>query len=145
MYRIRVRPLYIPPLRERQGDIEALSWHFIDQFNGQFRQVEGIEEPAMQALMSYAWPGNVRELRNVIEGAFAFGEGPVLTLDELTPELRGEPPPPEPVSLQPTLADEERRRILAALAASGGHRAAAAEALGMSRTTLWRKIRELGL
>ncbi|TNE88189.1 MAG: AAA family ATPase [Deltaproteobacteria bacterium] len=145
MYRIRVRPLFIPPLRERRGDIEALTWHFVDTFNGRFRQVDGIEEAAMQALVSYRWPGNVRELRNVIEGAFAFGEGDVLTLDELTPELRGEPPPAEPVELEPTLADQERSRILSALAETGGKRAEAAEALGMSRTTLWRKIRELGL
>ncbi|MCO4743781.1 MAG: sigma 54-interacting transcriptional regulator [Proteobacteria bacterium] len=145
MYRIRVRPLYIPPLRDRTGDIEALTWHFIDLFNGENRRVGAIEESAMQALTTYRWPGNVRELRNVIEGAFAFGEGSVLTMDELTPELRGEEPPEDGVPLYETLEDRERATILAALTTAGGRRGEAAAALGMSRTTLWRKLRELGL
>lgn len=145
MYRIRVRPLYIPPLRQRRDDIAALTWHFVDHFNGELRQVSGIEEAALQALMTYAWPGNVRELRNVIEGAFAFGEGPVLTMDELTPELRGEAPPAEPEIIHETVHDRERAQILAALTVSGGRRGDAAASLGMSRTTLWRKLRELGI
>ena len=145
MYRIRVRPLFVPPLRDRKDDIEVLLWHFIDAFNEQgHRWVEGVEPLVWTALRSYNWPGNVRELRNVVEGAFAFGEGPVLTMDELTPELRGESPPSEP-PLQSPLEDRERARILGALEACGGHRGKAADRLGISRTTLWRRLRELGL
>lgn len=142
MYRIRVVPLFLPPLRERDGDIEALTWHFIGEFNvGGFRRVDVIDDDAMSALLRHRWPGNVRELRNVIEYAFAVGEGSRLGLDELTPELRGEGPP---VSLDRdmTVLDLERERIIDALRESRGRKSQAAELLAMSRSTLWRKLRE---
>jgi transcriptional regulator with PAS, ATPase and Fis domain len=142
MYRLRVVPIYLPPLRERQGDVEALTWHFLDEFNQRGeRVIEAVDAEAMEALTAYAWPGNVRELRNVIEYAFAVGEGPILGLADLTPELRGEPPPDETAATD----SSERRRIEQALRAAGGKRALAAERLGMSRSTLWRKLRELRL
>lgn len=142
MYRVRVVPLFLPRLADRQGDVEALAWHFIAQFNERgMRVIEGIDDVAMTAMLAYPWPGNVRELHNVIEYAFAIGEGPILTTDDLTPELRGEPPyEGEEVELTPR--DLERRRILDALERAQGRKAEAAEILGMSRTTLWRKLRE---
>jgi two-component system response regulator AtoC len=95
----------------------------------------------MVALRGYPWPGNVRELRNVIEHAFVVGEGEILELADLTPELRGEPPPPEhPGDI--ALQQSERQRLLSALEKHGGARAAAAAELDMSRSTLWRKLRE---
>ncbi|MEM6730999.1 MAG: sigma 54-interacting transcriptional regulator [Myxococcota bacterium] len=145
-YRIRVVPLYLPPLRDRAGDLEALTRHFILERNRQeFRRVESIDSAALDAMSAYPWPGNVRELRNVIEYAFAVGEGPTLSLQDLTPELRGEMPEEAP-SVEPTsLEDQERRRILSALQETGGKKAEAAEVLRMSRSTLWRKLREHGL
>jgi len=151
MYRVRVVPLFLPRLAEREGDVEALARHFVREFNGRdMRHVETIAPDAMEALLSYPWPGNVRELRNVIEYAFAVGEGPVLTTADLPPELRGEGPPESPTSWSEpetprTMDDLERERILAALRAAGGRKGDAAERLGMSRTTLWRRMRELGL
>ena len=142
MYRIRVVPLFLPPLRTRDGDIEALTWHFIRAFNqGGFRRVDTIEQDALVALLKHRWPGNVRELRNVVEYAFAVGEGSHLELDELTPELRGEGPPMG-LDRNLTVAEQERERIMDALRASRGRKAQAAEILGMSRSTLWRKLRE---
>ncbi|MEZ4466902.1 MAG: sigma 54-interacting transcriptional regulator [bacterium] len=91
MYRVRVVPLFIPPLRERVGDVAVLVDHFVASFNqshGHLRQVTAVRSLARAALMAYGWPGNVRELANVIEYAFVVGQGPVLTLDDLTPELR---------------------------------------------------------
>lgn len=146
MYRVRVVPLFLPRLSERAGDIEALTWHFIDQFNSvdperRLRQIEAIEDDAMGSLLHYDWPGNIRELRNVVEYAFAVGEGPTLTLDELTPELRGEPPPVG--HQQPMNAQElERSQLLTALREARGRKTRAAELLGISRSTLWRKLRE---
>ena len=139
MYRIRVVPIFLPRLAERDGDVEALAWHFIDQLNerGQ-RHIDAVARDAMEAMLSYPWPGNVRELHNVIEYAFAVGEGPVLGLGDLTPELRGEPPPGDPE----LVTDVERRRIQDALDRAGGRKGAAAELLGISRSTLWRKLRE---
>ena len=148
MYRIRVVPLYLPRLAERDNDIEALLWHFIDEFNGRSeRRVEGVAEDAMLAMLHYSWPGNVRELRNVVENAFAVGEGSVLLFDDLTPELRGEGPrlTQTRVDTRTPAESDERRRILRALTEAGGRRDAAAEVLGISRSTLWRKMRELKL
>ncbi len=167
MYRIRVVPLFLPPLVERDGDVEALTWHFIKEFNeraevreaaerskGQefddelpCRRIEAIAPDAHARLLAYQWPGNVRELRNVIEYAFAIGEGPVLEADELPPELRGEPPPRTSRASHPAMApeDDEKARILEALRIAGGLKSQAAELLGISRTTLWRKMRELKL
>ncbi len=141
MYRIRVVPLYLPRLVERDGDIESLMWHFVDQFNATSdRKIAGIDHHAMEALLSYHWPGNVRELRNVVEYAYAVGLGQTLTIDELPPELRGEPPPRRSA---PTTAHElERERLLEALRVAGGRKGEAADALGISRSTLWRKLRE---
>jgi two-component system response regulator AtoC len=146
MYRIRVRPLYLPPLRDRHEDVSALLWHFIDQFNAKGgRSIESVEAMVMDALWSYPWPGNVRELRNAVEGCYAFGVGPVLTWDELTDELRGEPPPLEDLPGSRTLEEQQRHQLLKALGDAGGHRGKAAKSLGVSRTTLWRRMRELKL
>jgi two-component system response regulator AtoC len=144
MYRIRVVPIYLPPLRERQGDIELLSRLFIDQFNRRgLRQIDQVSDEAAQLMAAHLWRGNVRELRNVIEHAFVMGEGPLLQTSDLTPELRGEAPDIDP--LEPSLASSERQRILSALNLSGGRKGTAAHSLGMSRSTLWRKMREHGL
>lgn len=146
MYRIRVVPLFLPPLREREGDIEALTEHFVNELNQRgLRTVERVSDEAMSALLRHRWPGNVRELSNVLEYAFAVGEGPVLGLEDLTPELRGEEPPPDRGARDKTLPEMERERIMDALRAHGGRKGKAAEELGMSRSTLWRKLREHGL
>jgi two-component system, NtrC family, response regulator AtoC len=142
MYRVRVVPLFIPPLVERSGDVEALTWHFIDHFNQLgSRVVEGVTESVFELLLAYPWPGNVRELRNVIEYAFAVGRGDTLTVDELPPELRGELPSHRGEGP----LEDERTRILEALRLAGGQRSQAADLLGISRTTLWRRMRELKL
>ncbi|MBT8492346.1 MAG: sigma 54-interacting transcriptional regulator [Deltaproteobacteria bacterium] len=142
MYRIRVVPLFLPRLAERDGDVEALTWHFIDRHNQLgLRNVEAIDSQVLEALLDYGWPGNVRELQNVVEFAFAIGEGPTFTPDELTPELRGEPP----TDHVRRSGSSERHRIEQALSKAGGRKGKAAELLGMSRSTLWRKLREYRL
>jgi len=147
MYRIRVVPLFLPPLRERIGDVEALAHHFVEQLNeGGRRRIERIEPEALEAMLDYSWPGNVRELHNVVEMAFAVGVGDTLRFDELPPELRGVPPPAGRLSPgEASLHSLERDQILAALRKTGGRKGDAAELLQMSRTTLWRKMREHGL
>jgi two-component system response regulator AtoC len=144
MYRIRVVPIFIPPLAERQGDVDALMWHFIDEFNEHGRRtIEGIDAEAYGMLTRYPWPGNVRELRNVIEYAFAVGLGPTLRVEDFPPELRGELPRAR--ASHQTPEDEERATIAEALTAARGSKSHAAELLGISRTTLWRRMRELKL
>ncbi|MCA9525098.1 MAG: helix-turn-helix domain-containing protein, partial [Myxococcales bacterium] len=85
-----------------------------------------------------------RELANVIEYAFVVGQGSTMCLQDLTPELRGEEPPAEP---RPAVTEDERerQRLLRVLAEHGGRKGAAAKALGLSRSTLWRRLRELGI
>ncbi len=153
MYRIRVVPLFLPRLETRTGDIEALTWHFIGVFNTRkHRTVEIIDPKAMALLQDHHWPGNVRELENVLEYAYVLGEGDALTPDELTPELRGEPPPQQRTrrgdGQEGDITERgasERQRIVEALEATDGHRTEAAEQLDMSRTTLWRKMKEYDL
>ena len=141
MYRVRVVPLFLPPLTEREGDIEALLWHFIDDYNARGgRQITAIDAHAMEALLEYRWPGNIRELQNVVEYAFVIGDSEVMSLSDLTPELRGEPPPQEGDKKDPRAL--ERARIVDALTKANGRKGKAATALGMSRSTLWRKLRE---
>lgn len=143
MYRIRVVPVFLPPLSERHGDIEALTWRFIDEHNrAGHRAVEGFTREAYDALLAYPWPGNVRELQNVVTYAFAVGEGPAIDLDQLPPELRGEPPPTDRAGQHLSPEESERARIMDALERVDGQKSRAAELLGMSRTTLWRKMRE---
>ncbi len=148
MYRLRVIPIYLPPLRERRGDIELLLHTFIERHNASDRrQVSGIAPDAMKALLDHRWPGNVRELQNVVEYAFAVGRGPQIQLAELPPEFR-EPATQAPATTGPrrfSEPEDERAAILEALEASDGHVGQAAERLGMSRPTFWRKRRKYGI
>ena len=146
MYRVRVVTLYLPTLVERTGDIEALAWHFIDMFNRQgYRRVDAISAEAMDAMLTYDWPGNIRELRNNVEMAFAVGEGPLLQLEDLAPELRGIAPPPSRDESTMTAEDLERQQLLEALRQARGRKSEAAELLGISRSTLWRKLKMYGI
>jgi two-component system, NtrC family, response regulator AtoC len=143
MYRLRVVPVFLPRLVDREGDIELLTWHFIHEFNQQgFRTVTAVAADAMQALLRYTWPGNIRELRNNLEYAYAVGEGTTLRLEELTPELRDERPADAHRHLYMPGSHPERARIVEALRAANGRKQVAAAALGWSRSTLWRKMRE---
>jgi len=149
MYRVRVVPVFLPPLAERTGDVEALTWHFVDLLAAEGpRRISRIERRVIDALVAYTWPGNVRELRNAVEYAQAIGEGPDWRFAELLPELRGEPPPrtlPATLSAAPPVDAAERARIAEALRRSGGRKGAAARLLGIDRSTLWRRLRELQL
>jgi transcriptional regulator with PAS, ATPase and Fis domain len=147
MYRLRVVPIFIPPLRERREDISLLIWHFIRQHNAaNFRQIEKIDPQAMRALLDYAWPGNIRELHNVVEYAFAVGRGATLRCPELPPEFREQRnAEPQPVQNQPLSAAEESTAIRQALEQSSGMVTLAARSLGMSRATFWRKRKIYGI
>jgi len=147
MYRLRVVPIFIPPLRERREDISLLIWHFIQQHNAaNFRKIEKIDPQAMRALLDYMWPGNIRELHNVVEYAFAVGRGTTLRCSELPPEFREQRSiEPQPVQNTPLSADEESAAIRQALERSNGQVTQAARLLGMSRATFWRKRKVYGI
>ncbi|AGC41533.1 Fis family transcriptional regulator [Myxococcus stipitatus DSM 14675] len=139
MYRLRVVPIFLPTLRERRGDILPLALRFLDELQQRgTRRVERIAPSARRLLEAHAWPGNVRELRNVMEYASVIGEGPVLREADLPPEFSEPPGGPR---LDATDLDAEQLRR--ALTQAGGNRTEAARLLGVSRVTLWRRLRAL--
>ncbi|MDD2738531.1 MAG: sigma 54-interacting transcriptional regulator [Methylomonas lenta] len=142
MYRLRVVPVFLPPLRERRQDVNLLLWQCIQEHNQHGpRHVDSIAPEAMRRLLDYRWPGNVRELKNVVEYAFAVGRGNEITLDDLPPEFREAPAPNSflaPVSKN-IRQGNEADLIREALQAANGHMETAARSIGMSRATFWRK------
>ncbi|WP_044618429.1 sigma-54 interaction domain-containing protein [Gynuella sunshinyii] len=143
MYRVRVIPMFLPKLVERGEDLSMLIWHFIDRFNAiSERRIESIDSKAWNALMSYEWPGNVRELSNVIEYCHAIGDGSVLLFDDLNPDLKGEGPADEQLYFDD---ENERDQILELLRRYRGRKLEVAQKLGISRATLWRKLKLYGI
>ncbi len=147
MYRLRVVPIFIPPLRERREDINLLLSHFINQHNQKnLRQIEKIDPQAMRLLLDYQWKGNIRELQNVLEYAFVVGRGSVLRVSELPPEFRETPLQQTAATETAVLsADQEKLAIEQALLKCNGKVTPAAELLNMSRATFWRKRKAYGL
>ncbi len=146
MYRLRVVPIYLPPLRARRGDVELLLWHYIARFAERGpRAIQSVAPEAMRALLDHEWPGNVRELINVIQYASAVGRGPTLLLDELPPEFREDVhATPAPVTPRRSAVDEAEQ-IREALVRTGGHIGDAAKLLGISRPTFWRRRKKYGV
>src|SRR2546425_1741196 len=147
-YRLNVVRISLPPLRDRRDDIPALTNHFLRRFNRRFhRDVRGMAPDALAALSAYSFPGNVRELENLIERAFAMGSREQIALTDL-PSLSKTPMASTPVTSPesvPALADVERELILKALAVFKDDKEAAAKALGISRRTIYRRLKEYGV
>ena len=161
-FRLRVIDIILPPLRERGNDILLLADHFIARIAPKVgKTIGGLSDQARQLLLQHRWPGNVRELEHVIERACVLCPGPTISTDHLPLDLtslprsaeqpafadRGPTPPvfaqPAPVAPATTLSRADR--IVAALRTAGGNKAKAARLLGIDRTTLYRKIKELRL
>ena len=142
LYRIRVARLHLPPLRERREDIALLSEAFLGQARAITKKydVKTILPAAMQALLRYDWPGNVRELKSTFDYALIHCCGPNIQRSDLPPEIVA----PAISSEWPKRSSkDERADILAALEQTQGKRAAAAKLLGVSRSTLYRRLSEL--
>lgn len=149
-YRVNVINIELPPLRERISDIPLLARHFLERISHESgKQVQGFREQAMWALQTYRWPGNVRELQNVIERAVLLGKGSMIGIEDLPNSLMtATPVAVEPVGtrgLKQAMAAPERQLILDVLEANRWNRLATAEALGINRTTLYKKMKRLGL
>ena len=150
-FRLKVISLEIPPLRDRLGDIPALTESFLAEFNERHgRSIEGLAPEAMRALQAQPWPGNVRELRNVLESMVVTSPGPLLVPADFPPGLAPAPAPVAPPSLAGSLAgmtakEVEREHIRATLELVGGHRKKAAQLMAIGERTLFRKIKEYGL
>jgi transcriptional regulator with PAS, ATPase and Fis domain len=152
-YRLRVVPIHVPPLRERLEDIPLIAQHLLAHIGGREGRALMLSPDTLAAMARYPWPGNVRELGNALEYAVATCTGQTIQIENLPSELRhgadgldlGEPVPP-PVGVDATEEDpSERVRIVQVLEAMHWNRGRAAETLGMSRSTLWRRMKELGI
>jgi PAS domain S-box-containing protein len=142
-YRINVVRIAMPPLRERREDIPLLVEHFIARFNRlREREIAGVASETLGILLAHDYPGNIRELENIIEYAFILCTGGLICPEHLPEPLR---PPPQavlPVGVT-TLHELEARFIQETLRRHAWNRGAAASELGIHKTTLWRKIRQL--
>ncbi len=146
-YRLNVISITLPPLRERRDDIEPLARHFLKGSTRRMKKdVHGIDEDALQALLQYDWPGNVRELENVMERAVILARGDMINIGLLPLGARKDPLPPSTGAAQLVALDKiERQHITSVLKETGFHKSRAAEILGISRKTLDRKIAEYRL
>ena len=145
-YRINVLEIEIPPLRERVEDIPDLATRLLRAVERRLgTRTHHLAPAALERLAAHSWPGNVRELRNRVERAAALAETEELGAADLFPERRLATQTEEPAgSLQDAVDQATKARILAALRDADGNRAEAARILGVSRTTLWKRMQELG-
>ena len=144
-YRLNVVQIVLPPLRDRKEDVPLLAELFIDRLNHiQGKDVSGISEEALSDLMHHSWPGNVRELQNVIEHAFILCRSGLIHTEHLPGGIAAAGARKKPQAAG-TLAESETRLIEEALARNSYKRLATAQELGIDKTTLWRKIRKLGI
>jgi transcriptional regulator with GAF, ATPase, and Fis domain len=156
LYRLRVFPIDLPALRDRREDIEPLARLLLARAGERSGRSLRFSPDALRALLGYPWPGNVRELENALEYAVTVARGQTLQPEDLPPEVVAHPASgapafpasgPDTREAQPPARenDAERARLQAELEAHRWRRAGTARALGISRTTLWRKMRALGL
>ncbi len=151
-YRLNVVPIHLSPLRERPEDIPLLVDFFVDKFHKIHRPTatcKGVSERALAAMVDYHWPGNVRELEHALEYASISSTTDRIDRTSLPLPLRQivpsptEPPHPQPAAKEP--ARDEQAELEAALRKYQWSVGRTAEALGISRTTLWRRMKRLGI
>ncbi len=149
-HRINVVSLFIPPLRERLGDIEPLIEHFIKRFNEvHYKQVKGISKTALQLCLTYHWPGNVRELENVVERSVIMSQGEYIIPEVLPPQLKNKnkviQADIQGLSLAAALAAAEKAILFESLRQNNWNRQVTAQVLDISRTTLFNKMRRYNI
>ncbi len=155
-YRLRVLPLRVPSLRERRDDIPLLASTILSGLTRHYKREDvTLSTQAVDVLLGYDWPGNVRELVNAMEYALVHAEGTAIQPRHFPVELRDTIPPPVISEgkgdalitryYRGPAAGREKELILAMLAEEGGNKSTAAERLGMSRTTLWKRLKQYGI
>jgi PAS domain S-box-containing protein len=145
-YRIQVFKLALPPLRERKEDIPLLAQHFVDRLNRlKGKDIAGLSQEALGAFMRYDWPGNIRELQNAIEHGFILCHGGLIEPWHLPPHFPQVLPTSGPLPTGLSLDEIEVRVIEEALVRNQGNKSASARELGIDKTTLWRKMKRLGM
>jgi transcriptional regulator with PAS, ATPase and Fis domain len=149
-FRLNVVTVHLPALRDRRSDIPMLVHHFLDRYApGANLQVT---PAAMKSLLHYDWPGNVRELENCVARAVTLGDHKTIDVNDLPPAIRSEQPSAAPMSTQDAaslsttaLAEMERMTILRVFEQANGDKALAGKMLGISRATLYRKLKRYNI
>ena len=141
-YRLNVIPVYVPALRERREDIPLLIDHFLECYNRNFGKNIRMSSDAVQSLMEYDFPGNVRELENIVERGVTLSTNDVITKDVLPSHIvKKEKDVSSASTLSVASAEAEKEHIIKILRSTRGNRTKAAEILGISRKTLWEKVK----
>jgi DNA-binding NtrC family response regulator len=141
LYRIRVARIHLPPLRERREDVPLMVNAFLAQASAAGNKtIHEVSLEAMHRLLEYPWPGNVRELKNAIDFAVIRSHGFAVEVNALPPEMSVAAAPPRLWSCPPA---EDHERLLAAMEVARGNRVVAARLLGISRSTLYRRLAHL--
>lgn len=144
LYRLKVFPIYLPPLREREEDVEHLAEHFLDELNKEVDGSKRFSAAAVERLLAHSWPGNVRELQNAVRRAYILADKeitPEMLPEDLAKEAREGGKPKVHVQVGSSLAEAEKRLILATLAEHDDDKKAAAKVLGVSTKTLYNRIK----
>jgi PAS domain S-box-containing protein len=147
-FRINVIPIHLPPLRSRKEDIPLLVNTFISRLELRTgKQIRGLTRDALNRFLEYAWPGNVRELKSALEYAFTVADKDAIDVDHLPPQMlaRSASPVIMPGDRSNQTGNSERRQLIDALAATGGNQCQAARLLGISRVTVWNRMRKYGI
>lgn len=148
-YRLNVIPIRLPPLRERRDDISLLINYFFEKYTAQLkRKVKSISSETVKILIAYNWPGNVRELENVMERAVILANQSVILPENLPPSIReaqNETGESKKKIAEQTLEELEKDYILKLLERYAWNQKKASEILGISTTTLWRKLKSYGI
>ena len=143
-YRLKVVEIHLPPLRERKDDIPLLANHFLIQFNAKFdKNIKGLSSDTWKAFLHYSWPGNVRELENTLEHAFIRCHQDVITVNHLPPELHAKHA--ELPGRQNLSEEQEALALQQALQSARWNKSKAADLLGISRRTIYRKMEKFGV
>jgi len=147
-FRINVIPIQLPLLRERAEDIPLLAEAFFRKMRLKSgKKIDGISREAMDALMRYDWPGNVRELRSAFEHAFVTCQEPMLQPFHFPANMLQAKIQPRAVARQAhyNMHEIEKRELIEALERAGGNKSKAAEFLGVSRVTVWNRMKRFGI
>jgi len=146
-YRLNVITINVPPLRDRRDDIPLLATHFLNKYCLRFsKEIRGFSPDALKILLDYPWPGNVRELENAVEHAVIMAQPKTsITPESLPEDIRKKKVTASPNRVSMRLDEVERSMIQEAMLAFNGQKNRVAEALGISTSTLWRKLRKFQL
>jgi two-component system response regulator AtoC len=145
-YRLNVVLIPLPPLRSRKDDIPLLIRHFLAQYSDAFgKEITGLDPEALEILLHYPFPGNVRELENIIERTVALADRPIIQSKDLPTDLQELSITSLETQHWPSLEDKEKKYIRQVLVKTNFKKGLAADILKIPRTTLWRKMKRLGL